>query len=169
MRCPTPCNLVDILQENFPPCFVHSHEIPIGDLWITQRRWRNWSLTCWWWILLLRLQGFDDASLNIFYITIISCWGGVVPRCYFKAFQVFLRLDISSVILPCMASLLLIFSWGMDSRLELCTLNWCCLTCDIYSVGNCYPQVLFLKLNCEEILCCWLNLGVFVFAWVIAL
>ena len=57
----------------------------------------------------------------------------------------------------------------MDSRLELCTLNWCCLTCDIYSVGNCYPQVLFLKLNYELMICCWLTLGVFIFAWVIAL
>ena len=68
-----------------------------------------------------------------------------------------------------MASMVLISSCGVDSRPVLCTLNWCCLTCDIYSVGNYYPQVLFLNLNCEVMLYCWLSQGVFVFAWIIAI
>ena len=60
--------------------------------------------------------------------------------------------------------MVVISSWGMDSRVELCTLNWCCLMSDFYSVGDCYSQVLFLKLNCEVMPCCWLSQGVFVFA-----
>ena len=176
MRCPTPSSLVDVQREKFPQCFVHLHEIQkiMRPVYYSKKKAKLES--CWWWILLrLWLLSFDDAcfrevqhddalTLNIFHVTLISCWGVIFPHSWFKAFQVFFRLYISSVILHCMASMVLISSCSVDSRLELCTLNWCWLMCDIYSVGNCYPRVLFLKLNYEVIPCCWLNLSVFVSA-----